>query len=315
MKRCLFLIGFLAVVFESAPSRAGVVVVDFEGLPTQGGFYNGDPNQVALRGNYSLLGTQLVFGETEFLQQWQSGGLGFNNENIPAFGSWSGWSWSNVVDTTTPGFLNQYAAFPGGGSNGAGGTSPGSTYAMAFGSGAYINLPIDSTIISLDLSNATYAAISMRDGDSFSKRFGSTPPGPPWIGTDFPDFFRVTITGYTGLDGSGAVTGAATFDLADFTFANNSQDYILDDWLTANLTSLGNARSLAFDFDSSDVGTFGINTPLFLAVDNVRYFAVPEPSSAAMLAVGLFSLSRRRRNRCLNNLRVDSYTVKKAIQS
>src|SRR5262245_56181458 len=45
-----------------------------------------------------------------------SGGATFPNSYNATFVSWSGWSYSNVVNTTTPGFTNQYAAFaPGGG--------------------------------------------------------------------------------------------------------------------------------------------------------------------------------------------------------
>ncbi len=35
------------------------------------------------------------------------------------FDFWTGWALSNVANSTTPGFLNQYAAFPGRGGNGS----------------------------------------------------------------------------------------------------------------------------------------------------------------------------------------------------
>src|SRR5829696_8207841 len=40
-------------------------------------------------------------------------GSTFNNSYNASFGAWSGWSYSNVTNITTPGFGNQYAAFNG----------------------------------------------------------------------------------------------------------------------------------------------------------------------------------------------------------
>src|SRR5437588_12446313 len=69
-----------------------------------------------------------------------SQGAFFNNSYDSSFGSWSGWSYSNQTDVTTPGFLNQYSAYnlP----NGGGDDSPnyGVAYNSQFGD-AYILLP------------------------------------------------------------------------------------------------------------------------------------------------------------------------------
>src|SRR6516162_10309226 len=48
-----------------------------------------------------------------------SNGAGFNNSYDSTYGSWGGFAASRVVDVTTPGFGNQYAAYapPGGGDN------------------------------------------------------------------------------------------------------------------------------------------------------------------------------------------------------
>jgi hypothetical protein len=56
--------------------------------------------------------------------------------------------------------------------------------------------------------------------------------------------------------------------LADFRFTNNALDYIVDSWQWVNTTSLGNVDSIKFFMYSSDVGSFGINTPLFFGIDN-----------------------------------------------
>src|SRR5262245_60541397 len=57
---------------------------------------------------------------------FNSGGNLFNNDYNATFDVWSGFAISNVVDTTTPDFSNQYASIAGGGAGGS------AHYAVAF---------------------------------------------------------------------------------------------------------------------------------------------------------------------------------------
>ena len=187
-----------------------------------------------------------------------SRGASFNNTYNSDFGTWSGWSYSNQTDVTTPGFMNQYSAYnlP----NGGGDDSPNYGVAYNFQLGdATIVLPGGTTPASVRITNTTYAALSMRDGDMFAKKFG----GPD--GTD-PDFFLLSIY---GLDDNGDVTGQVDFFLADYTFRDPNLDYIVSSWTTVDLTPLGSATSLAFQLTSSDIGPFGMNTPAYFAMDNL----------------------------------------------
>lgn len=208
---------------------------------------------------------------------WQTAqGVSFNTQQ------WGpGWSYSNVNDTTTAGHLNQFASATGTGSGGAG------NYAIASGDGAYLNLPANTRIESLLISNATYPHLSMRDGDSFAKKFGGS-------NGDEPDFFKVTFTGYSDVGGTGASTGSADFYLADFRNLSNEPDYIVDDWRLVDLAGLGDARSVALSFDGSDIGAWGLNTPRYAAFDNITLSAVPEPSSFLLLTCLAATLTLRR---------------------
>ena len=269
---------YLSVALIATTTSLSAQVVDFEDLTlAPNSFYNGDPGGV---GDISHDGT------------FVSGGITFPNQfgRSGPFVFWDGWSYSNVTDNTTAGFGNQYSAFPGSGSGGS------DNYGVSFGpfGDNSITIPTETTFESIDITNTTYAALSMRDGDSFAKQFG----GPS--GND-PDFFRLIITGLSGGPG-GSVIGDIEFYLADYRFADNSQDFILDEWSTVDLTSLAGADTLTFDYESSDVGGFGINTPLYFAADNLVFSSVevPEPSSLlAMLICGAmalfgYRLSRRR---------------------
>ncbi len=193
-----------------------------------------------------------------------NGGFQSNNVFLPntftssEFGDfWSGWSISTMRDSVTSGFTNQYSAKPASGFDGS------ATYAVGFGTNLLkltektVGTPIDG----LYLTNNTYAYNSMRDGDAFAKRFGGE------TGND-PDFFRVTIKSYS----EGTLSqDSVLFYLADYRFEDNSQDYIVDTWEYVDLTLLGSVDSLAFSFESSDVGDFGINTPLYICVDQITF--------------------------------------------
>lgn len=208
---------------------------------------------------------------------FSSGGATFHNSYNTTWGSWSGFAYSNHTDATTPGWDNQYAAFAGGGLQGS------SNYAVGYSNPTVtFAAPVDLAGLGAWITNTTYAGLSMRDGDPFAKKFGGA-------GGSDPDWFLLTITGYSGEN----PTGSVGFYLADFRFADDSQDYILSDWAFADLSALGVVDEIRFALSSSDNGDFGMNTPGYFAMDG--FLAVPEPSSALCLIAGLGLLARRRR--------------------
>jgi Domain of unknown function (DUF4465) len=265
---------FVALVVWTLTSAVHAQVVDLEDLtlPGPNTFFNGSAN--------------IIPPATVSTIPFVSRGATFNNRFDTAFGgTWAGWSYSNVVNTTTAGFGNQYAAYnlPSGG----GDSSP--QYAVAFQDfftpvTPAIVLPNGTRPASMRITNTTYAALSMRDGDSFAKKFGGV------TGND-PDFFRLTIRGFDALD---ALTGTVEFFLADYRFANNNLDYIVSQWMTVNLAPLGGAVRMTFGLDSTDNGQFGMNTPAYFALDNLSVTPAPEPSSL-LLSAALIPVFLRRR--------------------
>lgn len=193
-----------------------------------------------------------------------NGSGGFDDGNIflpnnfnSMYGSWSGWSVSAATDTTTPGFTNQYSAISGGGAEGS------SSYAVTFISGqSTIELTNNAQgggVEGFYINNGTYPFLSMRDGDSFSKKFGGA------TGDD-PDFLLITIKKSLG----GQIgTDSINFYLADFRDSDNSNDFIIDEWTFVDLTSLGNVDELIFTITGSDIGQFGLNTPAYFCMDNL----------------------------------------------
>lgn len=216
-----------------------------------------------------------------------SGGATFANSYTDwgTFISWNGFAPSTMTDTTTPGYTNQFSCIAGGSA----------TYAVGFDDGftagpdMVITFPSDALVSSLWVNNTTYAYLSMRDGDSFAKKFGGAD------GTD-PDWFRLRLEAFNADNIS---LGTNDFYLADFRSPNPADDYILAEWTPVDLTSFGaTVRTLVLTLDSSDVGPWGMNTPAYVAVDNITYTIIPEPATAGlMIAGGVAVWARRRRGR------------------
>lgn len=189
-------------------------------------------------------------------------GIYFSNNYTQAGDFWNGFVYSNITDITTPGYSNQYSAFAGSGANAS------EKYAICYPAGK-ITFPQLGMPQSLKITNTTFAGISMRDGDAYAKKFGSVNNAQGQLdGTNGEDFFKLTINGLNFQD---QITGSVDVYLADFRFADNAQDFILNTWQSVDLTSLGNVYGLSFDLQSSDVGAFGMNTPAYFALDDLDF--------------------------------------------
>ncbi len=185
-----------------------------------------------------------------------SGGARFSNNYNAAWGSWDGFSYSNITDTTTQGVAAQYNAIAGAGQGGS------ANYAVAYVgwvSPPVLTLDTPGVVGGLYVTNTNYAYYSMLNGDAFAKKFGGQ------SGND-RDWFVLTIT---GKNANGAATGKVDFYLADYRSADNSNDYIVKRWEYVDLTPLGEVKSLEFTLSSSDVGDWGMNTPASFAIDTI----------------------------------------------
>lgn len=251
-----------AAALLGAPARADLVST-FDGLPYSAGQDYED-------------GQNLPGGFT-------SGEAFFNNTFSGGYGS--SWFYSRVNDPATPGYGNQYAAI-------TGTAASGESYGVAFASDfttTFLNVPVGYNPSSMKVTNTAYAYYSIRDGDQFATAFS----------TANQDYFLLTITGFTGANGTGSAIGSVPFYLADFRTGPGS---ILDTWATIDLSGLFGAASLVFSLESTDMGIWGMNTPAYFAADDITFTAdpistAPEPGSLALALIGgtlLAGLSRRK---------------------
>ena len=170
-------------------------------------------------------------------------------------GFWStGWAYSDMKDSTTSGFANQYSARTAQGYNNSATYAVGQQNTIVRLTGAAAGKVVNGFYV----TNGTYPYLSMKDGDFVAKKFGGA------SGND-ADWFKLTVRKWY----NGTMTNdSAEFYLADYRFSNNAQDYIVKTWQWVDLSGLGNVDSLKFILTSSDNGSFGMNTPAFFCMDN-----------------------------------------------
>lgn len=201
------------------------------------------------------LGTSGFYNGSDSKGDFISGNFRFLNNYNADWYSWTGFAASSKTDTKTSGYSNQYSAITGMGVAG----SP--NYAVSYPSPVSTILFKDTVISGVYITNSTYAYLSMKLGDGFSKKFGGE------SGND-PDFLILNIEGFNSDNKS---TGLIEFFLADFGYSIKSNDYILDTWKWVNLSKLGRISKLEFSLRSSDNGDWGMNTPGYFCLDNLNH--------------------------------------------
>ena len=241
MKKINYLLTILSISVGSLFAQQNVG--DFENLTLSSESYWDGSDMSGLHNN------------SVFATNFSSGGYNFNNTYDTTWGAasgyWSsGWAYSNMTDSTTSGFTNQYSAKPGGGH-----PIGGANYAIGKPNSTIVFNNPDG--LSINITNSTYAANSMRDGDAFAKKFTNADQ----------DYFKLHIYGYS----NGSILDSTEFYLADFTHADSTLDYIVTDWQYVELLP-GPYDSVSFNLSSSDVGAFGMNTPAYFCIDNVGNF-------------------------------------------
>ena len=193
-------------------------------------------------------------------------GVHFSNYYDTTFSYFTGFAISNETDVTTPGFGNQFSSYSGSGDNS-------SNFAVYYPAGVIDLGPGNNYLTSMRVTNTTYSALSMKLGDAYAKKFGDSTDSQGMVdGTNGEDFYKLRII---SLSSNNDTVGYTEVYLADYRFADSTQDYILDEWTTVNLAGLNAAvlipRYVHFELTSSDNSSWGMNTPAYFAMDNLIF--------------------------------------------
>lgn len=189
-------------------------------------------------------------GENEM----SSGGWLFTNST--QYGYWGGFTASNRTDLSQTGLDAQYTAAAGCGYDGS------AQYAVAFTMG------VQTDVYAADGQSHTVTGCYVTNNlwtyqDILQGGYGELPYGGT-TGND-PDWFKVTAT---GKNASGQTVGTLDFYLADYRFANNEEDYVLNTWEWFDLSPLGNVATISFSLSSSRGSGYNMITPAYFCMDN-----------------------------------------------
>ena len=186
--------------------------------------------------------------------EMSSGGWLFTNftEN----GYWGGFTASNRTDLSQTGLDAQYTAAAGCGYDGS------TQYAVAYTMG--VQTEVYATDGQLHTVTGCYVTNNLWTyQDILQGGYGEQPYGG--LTGNEPDWFKVTAT---GKNASGQTVGTLDFYLADYRFANNEEDYVLDTWEWFDLSPLGNVATISFSLSSSRGSGYNMITPAYFCMDN-----------------------------------------------
>lgn len=252
MKKCLLLLSVL-IQWNISATAQSTITAGFDDQPLPGA--NMDYTMMIDTGNYSF---------NPSLYDWNEAKV-YGRKEVDS--TYSGFTYSNVQDSTTPGKINDRAAYP------AIGADNSWQYGIAHGidNGMRVDMYIGvkptvaAHVYYAYITNATTSVLSMEHGDSTAKKFGGSD------GTD-PDWLLLTIKGYTyhwtNNGDSAQLVDSIHVYLADFRSADSTEDYILKTWQQVDLTGLGQIDSLSFHLSSSDTDSTGMKTPAYFCIDN-----------------------------------------------
>ncbi len=192
-----------------------------------------------------------------------SGNVFFPNYFDTEWNSWSGFAVSNITDNETNGYENQYSAITGTG------YEDNENYAVVYVSDPvtfenYMSFEltgeaVGNKVYGIYITNSTWAALTIRDGDDFLDPFGQG------------DYFKATFTGYY----DGDETASVDFVLADYRHSNPDEHYIVKTWEWVDLVELGDVDEVVISLTSTDVDDWGMQTPAYICIGKIITFDEP----------------------------------------
>ncbi|HOU30718.1 MAG TPA: DUF4465 domain-containing protein [Bacteroidales bacterium] len=223
------------VIISCQKEKVETDIVDFEELPLDdSGVWNGSDGSGGFR----------------------SGNIFFVNHYNSLYQAWSGFAYTNHSDTVTGDYTNQYSSITGSGFDNS------LKYGVFYFSGIpdTIVFEIPEKVTDIALCNTTFTYKAVKNGTVFSKKFGGD------SGND-PDWLKVTLT---PISEEGIALGYVDVYLADFRYTDNKYDYISNVWISIDLSQFGFIKRLKFEMSSSDSGEWGMNTPAYVCIDNIK---------------------------------------------
>ena len=252
-----------AALFSMASLKAQISLVEFIGFEElksvipSGEVWNGSNGQTQYSAPDSLFQAELSM-------------------NIGWDTSWGGywknqWAFSRKnITTVEPSDFSKhlYAA-----KAGKGAEEQGEVYAIGSQNAFFLNPdPIKQYVDGFYITNTTFAYNSMAFGDNFAKKFTAADK----------DSFVLNIHLFL----NGKLQKTQQVILADFRSTDTTKHMLLDTWQWVGLNAT--TDSIQFELQSSDVGDFGINTPLYFALDKIAIIHTGSVNKINTLTLSLY---------------------------
>ena len=193
----------------------------------------------------------------------------------------SGWNYrSNPADQTIAdwwySYQNQCSVYNidsrDGANNGAG-AGGSNFFLLAFGYSDNNSMSACSTmhftkkaeyeLVSVALCNSSYVYGTMTNGNPY----GSTPDKNL---EEAEGWFKVEFYGYDAAGNKTNGGNPVEFYLADYRPLSSTYTKAIDTWTECDLSALGKVNKVEINFKGSDVGDYGLNTPAYVCLDNLK---------------------------------------------
>ena len=221
-------------------NKDNTVVVSFENQKlNEQGFWMGEENGT---------GVSDEWGGTTYICSYAEKDLSFNTSYTKSsYGfSFMGFGISNRTATgfsATNLTIDQF-------NNVTGKAHSGKQFAVVYGQAATITVSNTKgvNVKGFFFTNSSYLVNSVENGDDYAKKFETG-----------KDYFKVTVTADNGK--------SVDFYPADY----RTGVTVVKDWKWLDLSSLGRVKVLTFTFDGTDKGSWGLNTPSYVCIDDLTY--------------------------------------------
>ena len=196
------------------------------------------------------------FTPSDYSYGYESDTFKFNYFYNEEYAYWGGFACSNVKDSDPANglYANQFAVFN---EMAASGNKFLLYYYDSYNEPCDIIIKQDGVSLSdvkLNLTTYTYASITNEKINDFARKF------------EDGDYLKVV---FTGLNGDG-VTGVVECYVADF---RDGKREMATNWQQFSLANLGaDYTRVRLTIETSDVGEWGANTPLYICLDDLAYF-------------------------------------------
>jgi hypothetical protein len=197
--------------------------------------------------------------EGEYQYGYESDTFTFEYFYNQEYSYWGGFAQSMIFDADAAygKFENQYAVYN---AKAASGDSFLLYYYDSYSEPCDIRFRKDATIklssVNLNLTTYTYASITDEDINSYARKF------------DEGDYLKVV---FTMLDAQGEPVGEGVeCYVVDY---RDGKRFIADDWQVFYLGIMAYGR-MRVTIETSDVGQYGPNTPLYICMDDLEYFVI-----------------------------------------